>query len=253
MKQEMSGKEPPPEDYVLSYADTLLDLQLPEEKRKLTDGEMVSLCSELINAATHSTSTSMQWIMANLIKFPEIQAKVYEEIGRVVKEGSEMVKEEELQKMPYLKAVVLEGLRRHPPGHFLLPHSVTRDTFLEGYFIPRNATVNFRIMEMGMDSETWENPNEFKPERFMSSNGGEGGEGFDITGSREIKMMPFGAGRRFCPGYALGLLHLEYYVANLVWKFQWKAVEGDDIDLTEKGEFAIMMKTPLKAIVSPRF
>ena len=253
LKQEMQGKQGQSENYVLSYADTLLDLQLPEENRKLTYGEIVSLCSEFLNAATHSTSTTVQWIMANLVKYPHIQAKVYEEISGVVKDGAEMVREEDLQKMPYLKAVILEGLRRHPPGHFVLPHSVTQDTVLDGYLIPKNATVNFRVMEISLDPKIWEDPKEFRPERFLSSNGGgEREEAFDITGTREIKMMPFGAGRRVCPGYNLGLLHLEYYVANLVWKFEWKAVEGDDIDLSEKEEFAIMMKSPLQALISPR-
>ena len=72
---------------------------------------------------------------------------------------------------------------------------------------------------------------------------------FDITGSKEIKMMPFGAGRRICPAFALAMLHLEYFVANLIWQFQWNPVEGDDdVDLSEKQEFA----SPLRARISPR-
>ncbi|PRQ60117.1 putative cytochrome P450 [Rosa chinensis] len=78
---------------------------------------------------------------------------------------------------------------------------------------------------MGWDPKVWEDPMAFKPERFLS---GGAGEGFDITGSREIKMMPFGAGRRICPASGLAMLHLEYFVANLVWRFEWKAVDGDD-------------------------
>ena len=97
----MQGKQGQSEDYVLSYADTLLDLQLLEEKWKVTYGEIVSLCSEFLNAATHLTSTTLQWIMENLIKYQHIQAKVYEEISGVVKDGVEMVREEDLQKMPY--------------------------------------------------------------------------------------------------------------------------------------------------------
>ena len=123
-------------DYVLSYVDTLLDLQLPEEKRKLNEGEMVTLCSEFLSAGTDTTSTALQWIMANLVKSPHIQARLFEEISGVVGEDEEAVKEEDLLKMPYLKKVVLEGLRRHPPGHFVLPHSVTQDVSFEGYDIP---------------------------------------------------------------------------------------------------------------------
>ncbi|KAK8712169.1 hypothetical protein V6N13_147416 [Hibiscus sabdariffa] len=78
------------------------------------------------------------------------------------------------------------------------------------------------------------------------------GEGCDITGSREIKLMPFGVGRRICPGLGLVLLHLEYFVANLIWRFEWNAIDGDDISLEEKMEFTIVMKSPLMSHITPR-
>ncbi|KAK2974158.1 hypothetical protein RJ640_021449 [Escallonia rubra] len=262
------------EDFVVAYVDTLVDLQLPEQgfKRKLTEGEMVSLCSEFLNAGTDTTSTALEWIIANLVKYPEIQARLYEEIVGVKgppptaasseQEMTAVVEEEDVHRMPYLKAVVLESLRRHPPGHFVLPHSVTEEVELEGHLVPKNATVNFMVAEMGWDPKVWEEPMEFKPERFLNAanadaaaatSGRGGGEAlFDITGSREIKMMPFGAGRRICPGSALALLHLEYFVANLVWYFKWTAVDGDDVDLSEKQLFTVVMKNPLQARISPR-
>ncbi|KAM4069395.1 hypothetical protein ACB094_12G086700 [Castanea mollissima] len=257
VKQERQSKAKEDKDvdnddeFVVSYVDTLLDLELPGEKRKLQDGQMVSLCSEFLNAGTDTTSTALEWIMANLMKYPQIQERLFVEIKGVVGDGEKEVKEEDLNKMPYLKAVVLEGLRRHPPGHFVLPHAVTEDVVLDGYFVPKNATLNFMVAEMGWDPKVWEDPMEFKPERFLSGGDG-GGEVFDITGSREIKMMPFGVGRRICPGYGLAMLHLEYFVANLVWNFEWKAVEGDDVDLTEKQEFTMVMKIPLEAHLSLR-
>ncbi|XVF06816.1 hypothetical protein REPUB_Repub06bG0083200 [Reevesia pubescens] len=101
---------------------------------------------------------------------------------------------------------------------------------------------------MGWDPKVWEDPMSFKPERFLRSNDS-GGEVFDI-GSREIKMMPFGVGRRICPGFGLAFFHLEYFVANLIWKFEWKAMDRDDISLEEKQEFTVMMKTPLRAHIS---
>ncbi|KAL3725388.1 hypothetical protein ACJRO7_030413 [Eucalyptus globulus] len=229
-------------DWIVPYVDTLLDLELPEEKRKLEEAEIVGLSWEFLNAGIDNTSTALQWIMANLVKHPEIQEKLY-------------VKSEDLQRMGYLKAVVLEGLRRHPPGHFVLPHAVKEDAELGGYAIPRDATINFMVAEMGWDPEVWEDPMEFKPERFMMSGGGaDGGEasGFDITGSREIKMMPFGVGRRICPGYGLAMLHLEYFVANLVWQFKWRTVSGEEVDLSEKQEFTIVMKNSLRAQISSR-
>ncbi|KAI3414347.1 uncharacterized protein J3R85_016338 [Psidium guajava] len=238
-------------DWIVSYVDTLLDLELPEEKRKLEEEEMVSLSSEFLNAGTDTTSTALQWIMANLVKYPEIQERLYNEIKSVVGQGAEQVKEEDLQRLDYLKAVVLEGLRRHPPGHFVLPHAVTEETELGGYVIPKDGTINFMVAEMGWDPEVWEDPMAFKPERFLNWGGGEAG-GFDITGSREIKMMPFGAGRRICPAYGLAMLHLEYFVANLVWLFQWGTEAGEEVDLSEMQEFTIVMKNPLRAQISPR-
>ncbi|XP_021621199.1 cytochrome P450 89A2 [Manihot esculenta] len=246
-EEKLSKSNNENDDYILSYVDTLLDLQLPHEKRKLSEDEIVTLCNEFLNAGTDTTSTALQWIMANLVKYPQIQEKLFVEMKGVVGDAAEEIKEEEVQQMAYLKAVVLEGLRRHPPGHFVLPHSVTEDAKLGNYLVPKNGTINFMVAEMGWDPKVWEDPMAFKPERFMGSE-----EVFDITGSREIKMMPFGVGRRMCPGYGLAMLHLEYFVANLVWKFEWKAVDGDDVDLSEKEEFTVVMKNPLQAILSSR-
>ncbi|KAL2553344.1 Cytochrome [Forsythia ovata] len=256
---------------VVAYVDTLADLNLPDGNRKLDEREMVSLCGEFLVAGTDTTSTALQWIMANLVKYPDIQAKLYDEIIGVVgqlpatafssnpmpamscnreesMQDRKMVNEEDLQKMHYLKAIVLEALRRHPPGHFVLTHRVTEEVELDSYVIPKNSLVNFMVADMGWDPKVWEDPMEFKPERFLAA----GGEVYDVSGSREIKMMPFGAGRRICPGSALALLHLEYFVANLIWYFKWSPLDGDDIDLSEKQEFTIVMKNPLRARISPR-
>ncbi|PHT30125.1 Cytochrome 89A2 [Capsicum baccatum] len=241
------------EEDVVAYADTLLDLEFPEEKRKFNQGEIVSLCSEFLNGGTDTTSTSLQWIMANLVNYPSIQEKLYKEISEVVNRGNpkpKEVKEEDLEKMSYLKAVILEGLRRHPPGHFLQPHMVTEEVELNGYAIPKNTPINFMVADMNLDPQVWDNPLDFKPERFLSANGVT--EAFDITGVREIKMMPFGAGRRVCPAYGLAMLHLEYFVANLIWHFEWKAVDGSNVDLSEKQEFTVTMKKPLCVRVRPR-
>ncbi|KDP21787.1 hypothetical protein JCGZ_00574 [Jatropha curcas] len=245
--KEDYNKKVEKEEFILSYVDTLFDLHLPEENRKLIESEIASLCSEFLDAGTDTTSTALQWIMANLVKYPHIQEKLFLEINGVVGD-EEVVKEDYLQKMSYLKAVILEGLRRHPPGHFVLPHAVTQDTVIDGFVVPKNGTVNFMVAEMGRDPKVWEDPMAFKPERFLNN----GDQAFDITGSKEIKMMPFGAGRRICPGYGLAMLHLEYFVANLVWNFKWMAVDGDDVDLSEKQEFTVVMKNPLKAHISPR-
>ncbi|KAJ0969082.1 hypothetical protein J5N97_021959 [Dioscorea zingiberensis] len=238
--------DPHGDRYVYSYLDSLLDIKLAEENcRVLTDDELVVLCSEFLNAGTDTTATALEWIMANVVKYPNVQAKMREEIERVAGDGSEVIKEEELQRMVYVKAVVMEGLRRHPPAHLVLPHSVSEEIVVEGYVIPKNASINFGVAEMGWDGKVWEKPMEFRPERFVE-------EGVDVTGSREIKMMPFGVGRRICPGLGLAVLHLEYFVANLVREFEWREVEGEEVDLAEKPEFTVVMKHPLRARIIPR-
>uniref|UniRef100_A0A2N9GDK9 Cytochrome P450 n=1 Tax=Fagus sylvatica TaxID=28930 RepID=A0A2N9GDK9_FAGSY len=215
VKQERASKaieDKHDDEFVVSYVDTLLDLELPEEKRKLQGDEMISLCSEFLDAGTDTTSTALQWIMANLVKYPHIQERLFVEIKGVMGDGEKVkeVKEEDLNKMPYLKAVVLEGLRRHPPGHFVLPHAVTEDVVLDGYLVPKNATLNIMVAEMGWDPKVWEDPMAFKPERFL-------------IGGGDVMVM-------------------------------WRAVDGDGdgVDLSEKQEFTMVMKYPLKAHLSPR-
>ncbi|KAH7848189.1 hypothetical protein Vadar_034796 [Vaccinium darrowii] len=235
---------------IVPYVDTLFGLRLPEEYggRKFTDGEMVSLCSEFLNGGTDTSTTTLQWVMANLVKHQEIQEKLVREINEVVKRDQE-IKKEDLEKMPYLKATVLETLRRHPPGHFILPRAVTEDTVLDGYRIPTDAMVNFTVADMGWDPSVWDDPMAFRPERFL----GEGGEvEFDLKGVKEIKMMPFGAGRRVCPAITMALLHQQYFVANLVRDFKWEVEDGEDVDLSEKQDFTMIMKNPLRAHISPR-
>lgn len=120
---------------------------------------------------------------------------------------------------------------------------------IEGYIIPKNASINFMVGVMGLEEKVWEEGLEFKPDRFVT---GGSGEGVNITGSKEIKMMPFGAGRRICPGLALAKLHLEYFVANLVRKFKWNTMEGEKVALTETMEFTVIMKNTLRAQLIPR-
>ncbi|KAK1425456.1 hypothetical protein QVD17_20808 [Tagetes erecta] len=245
----------------VAYVDTLVNLQVNENGGKLNDREMVSMCGEFLTGGTDTTATALQWILANLVKNVHIQRKLYDEIVAVVgpppAPGLEqeadlelVINEEDLVKMPYLKAVVLEGLRRHPPAHFVLPHRVTKEVEVQGYMFPKGAIINFMVGEMGLDSKVWDEPMEFKPERFLVNDAGDCV--FDISGKKGIKMMPFGAGRRICPGLDMAMLHLEYFVANLIWYLDWSVADGYNVDLSEKTEITVVMKDPLIAKVSSR-
>ncbi|KAI3974684.1 hypothetical protein MKX01_004413 [Papaver californicum] len=211
------------------------------------------LVADHFQFGTDTTSTALQWVMANLVKYQDIQSKLFDEIRKISDNSDDEIEEEDLKKLPYLKAVILEGLRRHPPAHFVLPHGVTQDVELDGYVTPKEATVNVMVAEIGWDPKVWgEDSMEFKPERFLNEDGNLDDELSDVTGNKEIKMIPFGAGRRMCPAFGLGILILEYFVANFIKEFKWTAKVGDDIDLSEKQEFTIVMKNPLWAHVSPR-
>ncbi|KAJ4971337.1 hypothetical protein NE237_004436 [Protea cynaroides] len=246
-RREKVKQENPDEKSLISYINSLFDLEVKEEGgRKLVDQEIANLISEVLDAGSDTTTALFEWIMANLVKNQKIQEKLYSETHGVVG-STEEIKEDDLEKIPYLKAVVLKGLRSHPPTHFVLPHSVKEDVVLNDYLIPKNALVNFMVGEMGRDPKVWEDPMEFKPERFLDDEGVE----VDITGSKEIKMMPFSTGTRICPRLGLGTLHMEYFLANFVRDFKWMCVEGSDVDMSEKMEFTIMMATLLEEHPSP--
>ncbi|KAK1563824.1 hypothetical protein Q3G72_033382 [Acer saccharum] len=238
----------------LAYIDTLFELQVPNGD--LEESDVVGLSEEFVVTGTYTTNTALQWIMANMVKYPKIQAKVFAEMNQVVNHEQEWIKEDDLQKMPYLQAVILEGLRRHPPVSLTFSsHLVTEDAELGGYLIPKGISVNYLIPDLGRNPNLWEDPMEFKPERFLfySENGNGRKLSFDITGSKEIKMLPFGAGRRMCPGIGLATLNLEYFVANLIWYFEWSSVdEKKVIDLSEQTRLTTEMKNPLYARISPR-
>ena len=189
------------------------------------------------------------WIMAELVKNPAIQDKLYHAIKATTDDDKEEVSEEDVHNMPYLKAVILEGLRKHPPGHLVLPHKAAEDMEIGGYLIPKGTTVNFMVAEMGRDEREWKNPMEFSPERFLP--GGDG-EGVDVTGTKGIRMMPFGVGRRICAGLGIAMLQLEYFVANMVREFEWQEVPGEEVDFAEKNEFTTVMKKPLRPRLVPR-
>ncbi|PKA66308.1 Cytochrome P450 89A2 [Apostasia shenzhenica] len=247
MENRGTGGGPGSLDYC--YVDSLLELRLPDEGgRGLTDDEMVQLCHEFLTGGVDTTATLLEWTMAELVKHQDLQSKLLSEINSVVG-GEDEIKEDDLERMPYLKAVVMEALRRHPPGHYVLPHAVAEDVVLNGYLIPAKTEVHVAVADVNWDERKWEDPMEFRPARFLA--GGEG-EGVDITGSREIKMMPFGAGRRMCPGYGLAMLHMEFFVANLVREFEWSVEEGEVVDMSETLEFTTVMKNPLQSQVIPR-
>ncbi|KAH7569537.1 hypothetical protein ACOSP7_012991 [Xanthoceras sorbifolium] len=229
-----------------AYIDSLFGLE-PAGRGQLGEEEFVTLCSEVISAGTDTSATTVEWALLHLVLNQEIQERLYKEIVACVgKDG--LIKEEDVENMPYLDAVVKETLRRHPPGHFLLSHAAVQDTELGGYAIPAGVYVEFYTAWVTEDPDLWSDPGDFRPERFLDGDG----VGVDVTGTRGVKMVPFGAGRRICPAWSLGMLHINLLLAKMVQAFKWFPVPGAPPDPTETYAFTVVMKNSLKAVIVPR-
>ncbi|KDP20776.1 hypothetical protein JCGZ_21247 [Jatropha curcas] len=229
-----------------AYIDSLFELK-PANRGQLGEEEFVTLCSEVISAGTDTSATTIEWALLHLVQNQEIQEKLYKEIVECVgKDG--VVKEEDVEKMRYLGAVVKETLRRHPPSHFLLSHAATKETELGGYTIPAGVNVELYTAWVTEDPEMWEDPREFRPERFLKGDGVD----VDLTGTRGLKMVPFGAGRRICPAWSLGTLHVNLLLARMIQAFKWLPDPHSPPDPTEAFAFTVVMKNPLKAVILPR-
>ncbi|KAM7526819.1 hypothetical protein LguiA_016721 [Lonicera macranthoides] len=229
-----------------AYLDTLFDLKVENRKSAPTNAEIVTLCSEFLNGGTDTTGTAIEWAIARFIDNPDIQNKLYQEIKTTV--GDKKVDEKDVENMPYLNAVVKELLRKHPPTYFSLTHSVAEPVKLGGYDIPPGVNVDFYLPGISEDPKIWSEPEKFDPDRFFS-----GREEADITGIRGVKMIPFGMGRRICPGLGMATCHVNLMIARMVQEFEWVGYpENCKVDFSEKVEFTIVMKNTLKATIKPR-
>ncbi|CAN0900629.1 Cytochrome P450 77A3 [Linum grandiflorum] len=236
-----------------SYLDTLFDLRVEgRTEAGPSDPELVSLVSEFLNGGTDTTATAVEWGMAQLIANSNVQEKLYREVTAIAGTGRtrRKVEEKDLERMPYLQAVVKELLRKHPPTYFALTHAVTEATTLGGYDIPSDASVEVYLPGIGDDPKIWVEPERFNPDRF----GPDKEEEVDMTGVSGVKMMPFGVGRRICPGLGLAMVHLQLMIARMVQEFEWSVfpVGARGVDFEEKFEFTVVMKNTLRAVIKPR-
>lgn len=181
------------------------------------------------------------WVMAELVKNPKVTKKLQHEIRSYIKE--DLVKENDLEKLQYLKMVVKEVLRLHPPAPLLLPRETMTHFKLKGYDIDPKTHLHINVWAIGRDPNYWTCPEEFLPERFMGSN-------IDYKG-QNFELLPFGAGRRICPGMNMGIVTMELALANLLLQFNWKLPDGmkeEDMDMEEDAGLTIAKKSPLKLI-----
>ncbi|KAL0535634.1 hypothetical protein IC582_029974 [Cucumis melo] len=238
------NKNSPNDNEDEDFVDVLLDL---EKENKLTDSDMIAVLWEMIFRGTDTVAILLEWILARMVLHPDIQAKLQYEIDQVVMKTGRNISNLDLPNLPYLHAVVKETLRMHPPGPLLSwARLAIHDTHVAGHYIPAGTTAMVNMWAITHDDQIWPDPTIYNPNRFIKDD-------VAIMGS-DLRLAPFGSGRRVCPGKAMGLATVELWLAQLVHKFEW--VQADEskikVDLSECLKLSLEMKHPLICRAIPR-
>lgn len=184
--------------------------------------------------------------MSEMLKKPEVFSKATEELDRVV--GRERwVTEDDIPNLPYVEAIVKETMRLHPVAPMLAPRLSREDASVCGYNIPVGTRVLVSVWSIGRDPAVWDAPEDFVPERFIGSK-------IDIKG-HDFELLPFGSGRRMCPGYSLGLKVIHVSLSNLLHGFVCKLPDGmttDQLSMEEIFGLSTPRKFPLQVVMKPK-
>nr|GFA03182.1 cytochrome P450 71A2-like [Tanacetum cinerariifolium] len=231
----------------LSWVDRLRGLEA--RARKLAKEMDEFFESEMFVAGTDTTSTSLEWAISELIRHPRVMKKLQQEVGGIAK-GKARITEEDLEiiKHPYLEGVLKETLRVHTPLPLLVPRESTQDVKLNYYDIAAGTQVMINVWMISRDPAVWEDPEEFKPERFVNNN-------IDYKGLH-FEFLPFGAGRRGCPGIQFGMAITKLALANLVYRFNFELPNKGifkELDMSVSTGLTIHRKNPLKVVATPCF
>lgn len=234
-------------DVLLQLADdpTNVDVQLERHSIK-------ALTQDLIAGGTNTNGVTLEWAISELLTNPRTLAAATEELDRMIGHDR-LVTERDMVSLPYTRAVVKETLRMHPVGPLLAPHEAREDASVDGYDIPAGTRVLVNVWAIGRDSALWDAPEEFRPERFMPT-AGSGSKVVDVVG-QDMELLPFGAGRRMCPGYNLGLKVVQLCLANLLHGFVWRLPDGmaaDQLSMDEVFGLTTSRKFPLEAVLEPK-
>jgi cytochrome P450 len=176
---------------------------------------------DIFIGGTDTSAATVVWAMTALMNNPRVMNKVRMEIRNLC-EDKDFINENEIEKLPYLKSVVKETLRLFPPTPLLIPRETIQNCNIDGYEIKAKTLVYVNAWAIERDPENWEDPEQFYPERFFMSS-------IDFKGNN-FEFIPFGSGRRMCPGLNMGVHTVELTLANLVQSFEWKLLNGFDKD-----------------------
>ncbi|KAK1419568.1 hypothetical protein QVD17_28761 [Tagetes erecta] len=233
-------------DNVPSKNNDVLDLLLninQKDESEISRDDITHLFLELFIAGIDTTSSTIEWAMVELIHRPHILEKARLEVTKVMENKKNIIQESDIARLPYLQAVIKETLRLHPPIPFLVPHQAIRDVEIQGYLVPKNAQILCNVWAMGRDPKIWLHPEKFMPERFLEGKTDYKGQSFEL--------IPFGAGRRSCPGINIAHRMLHMMLGSLIREFDWK-LEGNmraqDMDMDEKFGLTLQRKLPLMVI-----
>ncbi|XP_011013817.1 PREDICTED: geraniol 8-hydroxylase-like [Populus euphratica] len=210
-----------------------------ENNTELSSTDIQILLLDFFNAGTDTTSSTEEWAMTELLLKPDKMVRAKNELQEI--EGP--VQESDISKCPYLQAIVKETFRLHPPAPFLLPRKAVSEVEMQGFTVPKNAQILINIWAIGRDPAIWPDPNSFKPERFLECQA-------DVKG-RDFELIPFGAGRRICPGLPLAHKMVHLTLASLIHSFDWKIADDltpEDIDMSQTFGLTLHKREPLRAI-----
>ncbi|VVA25870.1 PREDICTED: cytochrome P450 [Prunus dulcis] len=228
--------------------DILLDVQKDGSLDfELTTSNVKAILQDMFVGGSDTSWTAAIWLMSELLQNPRVMKKVQEEVRRVAGRRG-YVEESDIKEMKYMTCVIKENLRLHPPAPLLLPREAMSDVKLGGYDIPAKTQVFVNAYAVQRDPKVWDKPDEFMPERFEENSVGFVGQ--------EFELIPFGAGRRVCPGLAFGVASAEYVLANILFWFDWKLPSGgsklaETLDMSEVYGLTVHKKTPLYLIPTP--
>ncbi|CAL2239577.1 unnamed protein product [Prunus armeniaca] len=207
--------------------DTLLNYEEANNHEfRLTTDQIKAVTMDIFSAGSETSATTMEWAMSELLKNPRVTEKVQSEVRQVF-EGKNKIKEEDVQKLRYMKLVMKETFRLHPPGP-LIPREAKERCEIGGYTIPAKAKILINAYAIGRDPKLWADPDCFQPERFQGSS-------IDFKGNN-FELLPFGAGRRICPGISFATSNIELGLAQLLYHFNWNLPNGTKLEALDMAE-----------------
>nr|P37117.1 RecName: Full=Cytochrome P450 71A4; AltName: Full=CYPLXXIA4; AltName: Full=Cytochrome P-450EG2 [Solanum melongena]CAA50312.1 P450 hydroxylase [Solanum melongena] len=234
-------------DEAKDFVDVLLEIQNGKETDfPLQRDSLKAILLDAFAAGTDTIYTNLDWTMADVLRQPRAMKTLQNEV-RGLAQGKSEITEDDLKNMQYLRAVIKESLRLHPPNSLLVPRESMEDVKLLGYYhIPARTQALINVWAIGRDPLSWENPEEFCPERFLNND-------IDMKGLK-FELLPFGSGRRGCPGSSFAIAVIELALARLVHKFNFalpKGTKPEDLDMTECTGIATRRKSPLPVVATP--